>query len=301
MIRRKSTSLYSPVSAVNWDRIEHGWIHSSDPFERLLSEAQYRASDAIIEQYLEARSILPRSLRDVVAAGIGALSEELIEVRSPADVAQDISTAVEKRIGYALVRLGDGELLTLAQSTVLNDEQVAEVGGNFLLYAGVNVPDHKARDMLCESVLQADVVGVPLQRTATFQLLFHALARHFEWPLKSMQWTSSLINYQLHEQTNLYSSLLASYSVVLIGNCMERLHPHLQSLGYHRISGAIPVSGVHSVDDVMARLSHLEFDVALVSAGIGANILCPRIRRLGKVAIDFGHLADRLLQGNVSL
>ncbi|MNY80097.1 hypothetical protein D3C86_2210020 [compost metagenome] len=40
------------------------------------------------------------------------------------------------------------------------------------------------------------------------------------------------------------------------------------------------------------------FDIALISAGISAVILVQQVAtQMGKVAIDFGHLADSMLKG----
>jgi hypothetical protein len=52
----------------------------------------------------------------------------------------------------------------------------------------------------------------------------------------------------------------------------------------------------------MQQTAEHSFDIALVAAGIPAVILCYRIAgELGRVAIDFGHLADKLVTGELQL
>ncbi|WP_258171448.1 hypothetical protein [Paenibacillus sp. R14(2021)] len=48
----------------------------------------------------------------------------------------------------------------------------------------------------------------------------------------------------------------------------------------------------------MREVRQTDFDLALVSAGIAAVILCTRIAgELGKAVLDFGHMADGIVKG----
>ncbi|MNF15190.1 hypothetical protein D3C80_2176880 [compost metagenome] len=56
------------------------------------------------------------------------------------------------------------------------------------------------------------------------------------------------------------------------------------------------------VPRVMQLTAEHTFDIALVAAGIPAVVLCRRIAgELGSVAFDFGHLADKLVTGELQL
>lgn len=61
-----------------------------------------------------------------------------------------------------------------------------------------------------------------------------------------------------------------------------------------------PVAGYADIPRVMQRIRKHDFDLALVAAGIPAIVLCRHIAdELGKVAIDFGHLANKLVTGEL--
>lgn len=56
------------------------------------------------------------------------------------------------------------------------------------------------------------------------------------------------------------------------------------------------------MERVISEAHSAAFDIALVSAGIAAVIIVQRIAsELGKVAVDFGHLADSLAAGKEAL
>jgi hypothetical protein len=75
----------------------------------------------------------------------------------------------------------------------------------------------------------------------------------------------------------------------------------LKSRGYRNITGIIPVNGFHDIKKVLDETTKYTFDVALVSAGVSANILCAELAKNNKIAIDFGQMIDRLLIGGLSL
>ena len=80
----------------------------------------------------------------------------------PAVVAEMIATACGERRPFAMIRIGDGEALTLAQGTVRSFAYVA--GRGFLREAGVIVPDVTARERVAFAVRHADLVGVASRR-----------------------------------------------------------------------------------------------------------------------------------------
>ncbi|USK72876.1 hypothetical protein LIT31_13360 [Peribacillus frigoritolerans] len=66
-----------------------------------------------------------------------------------------------------------------------------------------------------------------------------------------------------------------------------------------QITGSIDLNGYEELSGVQNELqSNKEWEIALISAGIPATILAPRIAKLNqKVAIDFGHALDMILDG----
>ncbi len=205
-----------------------------------------------------------------------------------------------KKSPCSVVRLGDGELLALAQDTVYSTEQVA-AEGSFLSYAGIQVPDLSARDTLSHAIRSADIIGVPLSRQKNYHPLLHPVLRAHHIELNEQHTTSSTINYSL-QQTGMLQSLIRSRSLLLIGNAAPELAQVMTVLGY-RVSGVIaPVNGFADIDRVIGEASGHSFDLALVSAGIPAVVITWRIAaELGKAALDFGHLANFISSGQMSI
>ena len=77
-------------------------------------------------------------------------------------VARQIGQAAEARQSYAMIRIGDGKALTMAQGAVRSLAFVA--GHSFLREAGVLIPDLTARGRVVDAVRHADLVGVALRR-----------------------------------------------------------------------------------------------------------------------------------------
>lgn len=223
---------------------------------------------------------------------------------TPAQVAARLARALAGREGLAVVRLGDGEALCLAQETVLPIPEV-RARGPFLPYAGLVVPDLEARDRLARAILAADIVGVPTSEAPNYRpLLQTALQAHGIDPDR-LTLTTSLVNYALRSQGHLARLLLPPPPrprVLVVGNLAPRLAPILAAQGVEVAGTVAPVAGVRDVDRVLKALSRCAFDLALVAAGIPAVLLCAAIaREMGKAALDFGHLADELVNGSKRL
>jgi hypothetical protein len=193
------------------------------------------------------------------------------------------------------------DLIPLAQGTVYSNEEVQSAGGHFLPYAGVSIPDYNARTQLNKAIRRASIIGVPISRKPLFQNLFFRLARHYKWPLQRMQLTTSLINFELADTTNLYRSLLQQHQVLLIGNQMPLVKEKYENEGITNIVGAITIDGTKSIPEVLSQAERYEYEVVLVSAGVATAIICPKFSKLGKVAIDFGHMADKLVKNSRSI
>lgn len=257
----------------------------------------YDGGDKWVDAAMPADRMLPiASMQEIVSAGVTALEEQMVPLLSPYEVAGHLQTSLDNRRGTSVVRLGDGELLTMAQETVWPLDKIKQEGG-FLPYAGVDVPDPVARDALVQAVREADIVGIPTLRLPNFQLLAISVFQACGLDMRQIRLTDSVINYSLH-LSGLWPSLLKNRSVLLIGNKAQELAAVLEPKGV-QITGLIPsVSGVHDADRIMHLAERESFDIALVSAGIAAVLICARIHRhLGRTAADFGHLADELIKG----
>lgn len=261
----------------------------------------FAGGEALVAQHIPPDHILPDvAAADLIEAGFRQYAPTLTRLASPHEMAGHILGALDAQRPLSVVRLGDGELLTLAADTVLPGEQVQELAP-FLPYAGVprSTPDIRAE--LAEAIRGADWIGVPISRAPTFQGLLFPVLRHFGIDWSRLNLTSSTINYSLHH-SGLLLPVVQGRRVLLIGSRAAELGGLLIGRGVH-VTGIIgTVEGVADIPRVMQQTAEHSFDIALVAAGIPAVILCRRIAgELGRVAIDFGHLADKLVTGELHL
>jgi len=251
-------------------------------------------AEQLLELHLPSDKIIPDiTVSEAMAAGVQALRERAIPLLGVENVFEELDGALKEQRPYSFIRLGDGELLTLAQEAVLPVSEI-QTASSFLRYAGIVLPDFRARDELANSVRSASLVGVPVSRKPHFQpLLFQTLRVH-GIACSDLKLTTSTMNYALHEHGYM-QKLLGGRRLLVVGNVAGELAQALRSLGMV-ISGVIsPVRGYSDVGRVVAEAAMREFDAAIVSAGVPAISIAVRIAELtGKVAIDFGHLADRI-------
>jgi hypothetical protein len=262
---------------------------------------KYEGGEQWLEQSVPTNLLLPEvSLQEVIAAGVDRLRPLFYPLMDVHEVYAEMEQAIVSDRPCAVVRLGDGELLTLSQEVVYDIPTVQREGW-FLPYAGVHPPDLAARDQLAMAVRNAQIVGVPLSRRKHFQPLLHPVLRSHGIDPGSLRMTNSTINYGLY-QTGLLTRMLAGRKLLIIGNAAPNLARVLTGMGF-AVSGLIsPVNGFPDIERVMAEVRGAVFDLALVSAGISAVILCWRIAaERGKVALDFGHMAETIVKGQAML
>ncbi len=108
-------------------------------------------------------------------------------VRTVDEIAPQILRALRDKRGFSVIRLGDAEILTLAQDTVFPTRVNVPVWGDLMaelcydpalgkgdnnevvrwrdmMYmSGIHYPDLDARDLLAQAVKTADVVGIPVK------------------------------------------------------------------------------------------------------------------------------------------
>ena len=287
------------ISEEDWERIRKGGFDAQNPLEAAAAYGLFKGGEEILQHQL-GNTLLNADLQDVIASGLSSLQHKRKDLLPAGEAAARIEEALQVGKGFSLIRFGDGELLTLAQGTVLGVEEVQKAAP-WLPYSGVVVPDLNARDQLGAAFLRSDLVGVPTSRFMTYGTLFLKLAAHYGWSIETMPLTSSLVNYEIFQQTDLYQKIFRRHRVLLLGRQAAELQAVLERQGVAAIVGHIPVDGMASVEGALAAAERFEFDAALVAAGIPACPICLRLRDRGKVAIDFGHLADALVNQTVKL
>jgi hypothetical protein len=261
----------------------------------------YDGGDGIVDSILTDLEVLPdMTIRQIIEAGVESLRPHIHTLLSASEVEAHIEHAIQTRSSLSVVRLGDGELLTLAQEVVMNEQQVRK-DGYFLSYAGVNIPDLVARDQLVNAIRKATIVGIPVLRLANFQPFAFQIFRAHGIDYRQLLLTSSTINYTLYLE-GMLSRMLTNRRVLIVGNTAPELARVLSMSGIQVIGAVAPVNGIHDSPRVMNEVAAYDYDIALVGAGIPAVIIAEQIASdHGKVALDFGHLADSFIKGEAAL
>ncbi|WP_232729838.1 GT-D fold domain-containing protein [Paenibacillus phocaensis] len=271
-------------------------------YEEGYREGLFEGGEAKLGRLIPRYMLLPEvRVDDVIAAGFPAVAGRMHPLHPPAGVFAAVDAALRGGRPLSVVRLGDGELLTLAHGTVISTEEALRWGA-FLPYAGVQLPDPAAREALASAVKAADIIGVPESRHPSYQGLLFPVLRHYGWDYRTLRLTTSTVNYELNAGGYL-TKLLHGRRILLIGNQSEALGGFLGQRGMNVVGSLAPVHGVADVPAVIQRVREFpDFDLALVASGVAAVIICARLAgELGKVALDLGHLADKLINGEAVL
>jgi hypothetical protein len=264
--------------------------------ESMASEAIYRGGEAIVKSKLLKNQYLPYNLEDIIEEGMKDLSKDIICLQTAIEVEVQLLDALREKKGFSVIRIGDGEILALSHDILVTSKEINQ-NRRLKGMGGFKVPNHEKRDLLAKNLLEAHIVGIPEARYPVYQRMFNQVAKEYSLPLQSMKLATSLINYQLNQETAFYHHVLENYRVLLIGNRSADGEEFFIKKGYKSIAGTIKVPGFDSIEKVLEEADRYEYDIAFVSAGVAANIICVEIAKRDKVAIDFGHLLDWYLSG----
>jgi hypothetical protein len=269
-------------------------VENRGSYEQGYKEGVIAGGEKMLTDHIPSDLMIPDiTAREAIEAGVRVLSNRGIPLVDPPGVYQELETAIREKRPYAFIRLGDGELLTLAQEKVLTHEEVRRAG-SFLPYAGVKIPDLAARDEIASCIRVASLIGVPMSRHPHFQPLLFAVLRAHGIDYQNLRFTTSTMNYALYE-LGLLMKLLSGRKTLVIGNVASQLRQVLLEKGVEVTGVVTPVKGYDDVPRVVAEAAVHDFDIALVAAGIPAIPIAVHLAGIsGKVTFDFGHLANRM-------
>ncbi|HEX2952947.1 MAG TPA: GT-D fold domain-containing glycosyltransferase [Bacillota bacterium] len=208
------------------------------------------------------------------------------------DVYQRIEDAVHHEESLSLIRLCSGEAFTLAHNTVLPMSKIPW----WVEYAGVKLPNERARQELLTVVKEADIVGFSTNYAnwMAAPLLDSALS-YYNITAPAFI-TDSEINWSLHRYEAFYN-LLSSLPIVVVGRLAADATPLLVEKGLEVVA-AVSLEGFEDIERAEHQLLNgPSFRVALIAAGIPATIFAQRLsKKLGCIALDYGHVINDLLQ-----
>lgn len=290
---------YYPASTERGEAVE---TILAEAYAHGYREGLFEGGEAKLGRLIPHHTILPDiTVDEVIAAGFQSVAGSLHPLLPASAVFQAAEAALQAGRPLSIVRLGDGELLTLAHGTVIPTEDALR-WGSFLPYAGVQIPDDAAREALAQAVRSADIIGVPQSRHPSYQGLLFPVLRHYGLDYHRMQLTTSTVNYELNAGGYL-ARLLEGHRVLLLGNQSMELAALLSREGIAVTGWVAPIQGVADVETALKQADEQpDFDIALAAAGVAAVIICTRLAaERGKLALDLGHLADKLIRGEMAL
>lgn len=250
----------------------------------------------LVLEAFQPNEILPGyTIPELMKIAIEQKKNELKKLLTAEEVYYKIESSLEKNIPFSLVRLGDGEGIALAQGYCKTEEELAEY--NFLEYAGITVPDYKARDELAQAVKEADIVGIPTNLIPDFQPLVCKALMFNGINVADLSISSANINQYLFQNRYFKKILVKNNNqVVIVGNKAEKLAKTLEK--YCKITDIItPVHGVKAIPEVIKSLQNSNFNLLLIAAGIPAVIISSKAaKKFNCTALDIGHLADQIIE-----
>ncbi len=204
-----------------------------------------------------------------------------------------IDLAIFQKKGFSLARFGIGEItyLTSKASTVL-----VQQFEHYKSYAGMTCSSEEIRMQLIQALKTTDIAGlIPTSRLDFWGKITWEVLQDIQFtpPKVCCAWV-------MHDSVRegMFWEWIRDKKIVLVGRRSEHAKPFFQRQGV-QVVGTINLEGYKDLDKAQNYLVQpADWEIALISAGIPATILAPRIAKTtGKVAIDFGHALDILLDG----
>jgi hypothetical protein len=204
-----------------------------------------------------------------------------------------VDQAIKNKKSFSLSRFGIGEvtfLMSSANSILIQQFQ------RYIGYAGITCSYNELRRELIGALKTVDIAGL----IPSWRLDFWA--EKTEKILNELKYTPArtCCAWVMHDVVSqgLFWPWIRNKKVVLVGRRSVQAVSIFEQNAV-QIMGSVGLEGYEELDQAYNYLMELpNWDLALVSAGIPATILVPKIAKTaGKAAIDFGHALDFILDG----
>ncbi len=224
-------------------------------------------------------------------------------------VVKRMQFALEHRRAFSLVRIGDGENIVLAQQTVWPLKKVLKLPWAIRSnrgHKGIALPNLKIRNQIVRSIRKATIVGILPYDDQMIQApqyhkrkLTDKVFRYYK--LQPKLTCHACVN-RIMVRKRSFFSMLKDKRVLIINNHPNRIKSILKQHPYKlNVTATIVFTNYKQINRTVRKVEALKhsFDIALISCGVSAVILAPRIAQLtGKVAIDFGKAPKFIKRGH---
>jgi hypothetical protein len=224
-----------------------------------------------------------------------------------------ILDALDRKLPCPVVSLGASETFVLAQESVLSvrkimrhaEAQVANRGAQRgQEHRGVRFPNLKARDTLAEALRKIDIVGFNLTiRDHNSGLLTEQVLEHYGlWPKYTFE--AYIRRVIMFSQQEKFERMLQGRNILIVAGYADEvaaaMDKRLKDKLELRIAGAVKIHEFEEIPRVIREMHRIQFDLALLAAGLNAIILAAHIaEEHGKVSFDLGQGMETLISGRV--
>lgn len=211
-------------------------------------------------------------------------------------VLRQILRALKHKKAFSLVRIGDGENIVFSQNTVWPLKRTLREPWVKRKDKGLTLPNLKLRNEMAQSVRKATIVGILAKNDRMIRAprylkrsLTDKIFRYYK--LKPRLTCNACVN-RLMPYQPLFRKVVKGRRILIINRKPGSIKSVLERAPYHaKVTVTIPFTHYRQINSTLKKAAKHKrsFDLALITCGVNAVILAPRIARLtGKVAIDFG-------------
>jgi hypothetical protein len=201
---------------------------------------------------------------------------------------EDIKEAIKNKEPYSWIRIGDGELVFLEQEYVRSTDELLRLYGwaGYTDYCGASVPNLVLRDRLIEAIKCSDLVGV-----------FHGdppmMEAFDKIKLSPENICYAFDNIYLPMNADFVNNILLKNKLLLVGQKSDFYAQKFKEILNIDVVGTVKIGTYADIENCMDEMAKYEYDVALVSAGINAKIICYEMsKKFNSVYLDMGHAWD---------
>jgi len=200
----------------------------------------------------------------------------------------EIIEHIKDKKSYSWIRIGDGELVFLQQEYVKSIEQIKKTVGwsNSNNYCGASVPNLELRDRLIEAIKNSNLVGV-FQGDPDTMAAFKAI------DISPKNICYAFDNVFLPMNAMFVNNVILKNKIYLVGSKSSFYAEKFKEILGIDVVGYSTILSYADIDKVKNEMANKDYDVALVSAGVNAKIICYEMaQKENKVFLDMGHAWD---------
>lgn len=200
---------------------------------------------------------------------------------------QEMIDALNAKVSYSWIRIGDGELVFLQQEYIKPISEIKRTIGwsNSEGYCGAKVPNIDLRDRLIEAIKNSNLVGMFHGDPPTMQV-FEKIGM---FP-KSINYAFENVFLPMNAK---FVNMLLNKKILLVGRDSAKYAKKFKEILNIDTVANIPINGYNQIGQTMKEMEKYDYDLALVSAGVNAKIICYEMsKKFSKMYLDMGHAWD---------